>query len=240
MLRWAITKWRVLSGLYPWMDVPKVNPWGNGGHDQHKFEAVSRHSIAETGLICPRCETEVCQRGDYYMVHRFWGGEVVRCNGTRHTKDADVPCLAYLAASPDTEHGDDKLIDKVPKGHQTLFYQFRKKSRVDVVRELYGDDIKEDKYMGLAASEIKIGPKEKKKAKFLYSVGDIFQVSDGQAALVLYVEKTDVAFNGWCKVELSQSTGAEWWVDTQGKIRVDMTDPTKQNNLFLVEQRRLV
>jgi len=40
-------------------------------------------------------------------------GEVIVCNGRRYVQDTEVTCGMMLIASPDTEHGDEILFDRV-------------------------------------------------------------------------------------------------------------------------------
>src|SRR5690606_15780122 len=118
------------------------DPWNSSETKEHRTEAVSRHAIAETGLICPRCETLVADRGDYSLVQRSNLGEVIKCPGKLVTNGNESLCGFILLARPDTEHGDNLIWDKIaPEKRATLFYRFVRISILNGLKERYGSDI---------------------------------------------------------------------------------------------------
>lgn len=255
----------VKSNPWPiWLEVPAFEPWhaeGAAGHAAHNFEHVSRHAIAETGLVCPRCETLVAPRGDYTRVRASHRGEVIRCHGQWEANDQVQPCPFYLFASPDTEHGDHILWDKVPKGQrEKLFYRFVRKDGADVVRETYGDDVVgnggvlsadtlktitvvpdefEDRLVRCPDTGLMITAKVRVRKGATgrnYEVGQFYStLPAGRIAMVTRVQQGDPYYDGWCWVVLDGGDPKtdEWMVDRQGLIHKDMRDPTMNNDLRL-------
>ena len=109
----------------------------------HEVYFVARQEIAECGLACTKCGTEVAERGDFSRVVRAvvdgQENEVVKCQGLIDLGDGSKPrpCPAWLAASPNTEHGDN-LID----GDPPEFYVFNRITPEQALREKYGIDVK--------------------------------------------------------------------------------------------------
>lgn len=268
MLRRLLTRilpWLgIRSNPWPiWLDVPAFEPWhaqGAAGHAEHNFEHVSRHAIAETGLVCPRCETLVAPRGDYTRVRASHRGEVIKCHGQWDANDQTQPCPFYLFASPDTEHGDHILWDKVPKGQrEKLFYRFVRKEGADVVRETYGDDVAgaggalaADPSKTLAAPPVEFEDRlvrcpdtgamitarvqKRKPAVFAFEPGQFYSTAPmGRIAMVTRVQQGDPFYDGWCWVVFDGGNPKtdEWMVDPQGVVHRDMRDPTMNNDLKL-------
>jgi hypothetical protein len=117
---------------------------------------VARQDIAESGLKCPRCQTEVARRADFSQVVRvFINGqenEVVKCRGSIPLPSGrDIDCPAWLAASPNTEHGDELLVGSVDDTGTYAsdptavdppeFYQFTRIPMQQAMREQYGMDV---------------------------------------------------------------------------------------------------
>lgn len=109
-------------------------------HGPTRVHFVSRHDIAETGLICPSCHNTVAPRASFDKIQRvrLSDGSVNEALFCPHTKEHDghkVPCGAILVASPDTEHGDH--LSK----HTEKNYTFRRKAADVAVREEHGADV---------------------------------------------------------------------------------------------------
>lgn len=109
----------------------------------HEVYFVNRQEIAECGVACPKCTTEVAERGDFSRVMRAMvdgqENEVVKCQGVIDLGDGSKPrpCPAWLAASPNTEHGDH-----LTEGDPLEFYVFSRITAEQAMREKYGMDIK--------------------------------------------------------------------------------------------------
>lgn len=153
-LQVAFRRWRLRqqeSGKVPWASIRAFSAWGSAaGNVKHALVGVSRHDIAESGLICPVCHTLAAARGDFSRVRRTIingdENEVIECFGRREVEDGrEVACGTYLAASPDTEHGDhldDKgnvvaQVQQEPPEH----FRFVRVTKAQVVREQHGDDV---------------------------------------------------------------------------------------------------
>lgn len=115
----------------------------NGGlQPTHEVYFVPRQDIAECGLRCEKCGTDVAERGDFSRVTRSivdgQENEVVKCQGLIELQDGQKPrpCPAWLAASPNTEHGDDLI-----EGDPPEFYKFSRISQAQALREKYGMEI---------------------------------------------------------------------------------------------------
>jgi hypothetical protein len=132
----ALRQWHYRHRLPPQAVIPGCDPLGDTP-GEHNLYFVSRHDLAECGLRCPSCRAVPAERGDFAAVRRTQHGEAVQCS-----------CGAWLAASPDTEHGDDLL----PYDHQ-LFHTFVRISKAQALRERYGEDMAE----GLATNRVRLG-----------------------------------------------------------------------------------
>jgi hypothetical protein len=243
---WCWAKWKL--GLRPpWVNLPPLDPWSSTEHGEHKVEAVSRHAIAETGLICPKCLNEICPRGDFTQVREGKIGaivnEVIICHGQREVRDHKIPCGAILMASPDTEHGDNILWDKVPtEERKDLFFRFRRISEDQALKEKYGFDVSLTKegQMRAKAEDARDQPKENRDRVF-FELDDVYVLSNGRMGHVtelLAEHEGDKHFVGWCIMEID-GDGVRWFVDPFGTVRRDMTDPT-MNNLVIVHKQQKV
>lgn len=229
----------------PWVSLPPFDPWGSPSHGEHKIEAVSRHAIAETGLMCPACHNEICPRGDYTVVREGQVGgycnEVVICKGQRDANGTMLTCGAVLAASPDTEHGDNLLWDKVPKEkREALFFRFRRISEEQMLKEKYGFDVvmKEGQLSTTGKQE---RPAFDKMPLLEYQVGDVYTLSNNRLGHITEILKDhpgDSHFAGWCIMEID-GDGVRWFVNPHGIIRRDMTDPTMNNITLLAKQDKV-
>jgi hypothetical protein len=151
----------------PWASIRAFSTQGDtatmGGATNVYF--VSRHDIAECGLWCPRCKTMVCKRGDYSLVRRTYingtENEVVKCTGVMLFGSQELACPLWLAASPDTEHGDhlkeDGTVDIVGDRDPPEFYQFRRVTKAQALQEELGMDVAP----GAENGDIVINPKTK-------------------------------------------------------------------------------
>lgn len=241
---WCWAKWKL--GLRPpWVNLPAGDPWTSDAHGEHRFEAVSRHAIAETGLLCPRCLTEVCARGDYTKIREGLMGavrnEVIMCDGTREVNGDKKPCGCILVCSPDTEHGDNILWDKVPKEERAvLFFRFRRISEEQMLKEKYGFDvIKKDDQLMADPSDAHTAPMEDRE-RLSYALDDVWVLSNGRMGHiteVLQAHEGDQHFVGWCVMEID-GDGVRWFVDPYGTVRRDMTDPT-MNNLRAIHKQQM-
>ncbi len=135
---WWVRRIRKLRDWYyrnrppPWMDVGNVDPLqgdeeGSAVHGEHNISFVSRHHIAECGLLCPQCRKLAARRGDYRGVRRTRLGEAVVC----------AECGETLVASPDTEHGDHLL-----EYDKKVMERFVRVSPDKALREEWGEDMK--------------------------------------------------------------------------------------------------
>lgn len=119
----------------------------------HEVYFVPRQEIAECGLKCSKCGGDVAERGDFSQVVRSiidgQENEVIRCKNMVDLGDGrpPVPCVAWLAASPNTEHGDQLI-----EGDPPEFYRFSRITTSQALREKYGVDISDDGEGGVAAS----------------------------------------------------------------------------------------
>lgn len=222
----------------PWIEMPAIDPWSSPtSHGEHSIEAVSRHSIAETGLVCPRCRTEIGVRGNYEMVRRGRMGEVIKCIGTRRLQDgAEHVCNTYLVASPDTEHGDHLIYDKTPvEERQKLFYTFVRITEADMLREKLGDDIKAlpgDVLLADASLAIE-KPQAVERIRFPYQKGEVYETDSGRLVLIERVQQDgDPIFNGWAwGTFIGPAPQTLWNIDPFGLIRQSMCDPTMNDTI---------
>ncbi len=224
-----------------WVHIPPGDPWTANTHGKHHVEAVSRHAIAETGLVCTLCETEVCPRGDYSLVRNSRLGEVVVCRGRREVNDQVMPCGAFLVASPDTEHGDNLIWDKVPElERREKFFSFRRISEEKALKDQYGIDIKQTKGELSASPEAaRTSTTNQAVKKFTFQAGEVYSVSDGQVVEILRVQEDgDPHFKGWAWLRFQRAPLQEWNVDPSGKIRKSMRDPLLDDDLFLTTIHR--
>lgn len=213
-----------------WVDIP-MDPLTATTHGEHKVEFVSRHAIAETGLVCPVCHGEVSSLGSYSMVQRSRLGEVIICNGKRQIQDAEVTCGMYLVASPDTEHGDEILFDRVPKHERhALFHNFVRISKGDAARRKYGTDIK-------LVDEQMIATPYEGKAPIVRGVVKEFKEKQvwytdlDKAIEITWVQvDNDPLYHGWAKGRFqNEPDGWEWHIDKYGNLRQSMRDPTQND-----------
>jgi len=129
------------------IDLP-VDPAAGDSHGEHDISFVSRHDIAETGLFCPVCRKQVTNRAEYGKVrtYRFPSGDTnegIRCENTRVLNGNEVQCGTILLASPDTEHGDNLLMDQGKLSHNDSLC-FVRKDRTEALRDQWGEDIEYD------------------------------------------------------------------------------------------------
>lgn len=244
LICWA--RWKL--GLRPpWVNLPKQDPWNDTAHGEHRMEAVSRHAIAETGLICPRCLNQVCQQGDYTAVREGMVGacrnEVVLCPNERSVNGEKKTCGMILVASPDTEHGDNALWDKVPKHERgKLFFRFRRVSEEQAVKDKYGFDVSryEDGRLKVDPAAAKTKP-EDNRPHFTYLTDEVYNLSNGRMGHVTEVfreHEGDKHFAGWCVMEID-GDGVRWFTDPRGTVHRDMSDPTLSNLQVLNKQQKV-
>lgn len=223
-----------------WIDIPAGDPFSeNENHGTHHFEYVSRHAIAESGLHCPMCHNEIAPLGDYRLVRHCRLGDVIRCNGTRQVNDEDLPCPAYLVASPDTEHGDHLIFDAWPvKDRIRKFYTFTRISEKQAVNIKRGVDVTS------RAGELFASPVETPKAVSTLPVkefipGQIWLTDDKRMFTIARVQNDgDPYFNGWAWGSFLNETVYDWHVDPTGLIRQTMRDPTLKDNVRLTTELR--
>lgn len=234
--------WRWLFG-YKWLEIPPGDPFNSDAHGQHSIEYVSRHAIAETGLTCPFCHSEVAPLGDYRLVRRCRLGEVIRCNGARVMDGDKVPCPKYLVASPDTEHGDHDLWDITPKADRAaLFYRFVKISAADAVRRKFGQDVSE-KAGVLSADKDKaieaVPYKWQTKPRLSLAVGQVWQTDEGAQATITRVQAgEDPIYKGWAWGKILNAPEFEWHIDPAGYFHQTMLDPGLKDHDRLVSEVR--
>lgn len=142
---------RIDAGKVPWARVRAVAAWGPAaGNVRHQVLGVSRHDIAECGLTCPACHSLVAERGDFSRVQRMsingTENEVIECLNVREVENGrDVPCETFLAASPDTEHGDhldaNGNVDAVGDNDPPEYYRFVRVTKQKAAAEKYGADV---------------------------------------------------------------------------------------------------
>ncbi len=226
-----------------WIDMPALDPWqdGKGGdHGEHSIEAVSRHSIAETGLVCPRCGTEIGVRGDYDMVRRGRMGEVIKCIGRRRLQDGvDHTCNTYLVASPDTEHGDHLIWDTTPVEERTQkFHTFVRISKEDMLKEKLGDDIKPKPGDVLVADAAlaQVKPVAPERVRFAFQKGEVYITSDGRLFNIERVQTDgDLIYDGWAwGTFVAPPPQTIWHLDPFGLIRQSMCDPTMNDTVRVI------
>jgi hypothetical protein len=136
------------SGEVPWAPIRYFNAVGEE-HGNQAILFVSRHDLAECGLVCPRCKAQVAERGDFTSVRKTsingTENEVIRCPGTIIIEELDHPCGLWLAASPDTEHGDhlndDGTVNTDGSNDSPEFFRFKRISAEQALREKYGADV---------------------------------------------------------------------------------------------------
>lgn len=136
-----------LAGEVPWaapQDRHMRAHSSTGLQPSHEIYMVPRQEIAEAGLKCPKCQTEVAARGNFSAVVRaFVDGqenEMIKCRGHIPLPSGrDVDCPAWLAASPNTEHGDEQIAGNPPE-----FYRFSRITMQQAMREQYGMDVNFD------------------------------------------------------------------------------------------------
>ncbi len=136
------------NGEVPWAPIRYFNAVGEEhGHQDIIF--VSRHDLAECGLVCPRCKAQVADRADFLNVRRTiingTENEVIKCPGTIIIDQLEHPCGLWLAASPDTEHGDhlndDGTVNTDGSNDTPEFFRFKRISVEQAMREKYGLDM---------------------------------------------------------------------------------------------------
>ncbi len=157
------------SSEVPWATVRSFKALSmDHGHSVLMF--VSRHDIAESGLSCPRCQTIVAERGDFTGVRRALvngvENEVIKCPGRVVVDDQEMPCPEWLAASPDTEHGDhlgpDGKVSSDPMHDEPEFLRFKRITPEQALKEKYGMDvIPNDDGSGMEIAPATIVPIEK-------------------------------------------------------------------------------
>ena len=221
-----------------WLAIPANDPLTATTHGEHRVEFVSRHAIAETGLKCPTCFTELAPIGDYTTVRHSRLGDVIKCNGRRVIQDEEHVCGMFLIASPDTEHGDHIMYDRVPKEDRfELFYRFVRISEGDAAKRKYGEDIKlVDGEMRAVPSE----PVEKfKRPKITMKAGQIWQTDDGRHIEILRVQNDgDPLWDGCGWGTFINEPKFEWNIDPTGVIRMEMRDPTRTEKPCLLHEIR--
>ncbi len=142
-------RWLREHGRPPWFRIRSAVVWGAQEPTLDHVIGVSRHHIAESGLVCPVCGSVAANRGDYTNVRRMLingiENEIVECQGEREVEnERDVSCGAILAASPDTEHGDhlDEMGQVVSDGSYDPpdFWRFVRIGKEQAIREEFGED----------------------------------------------------------------------------------------------------
>lgn len=222
-----------------WIAVPATDPFTATTHGEHHVEFVSRHAIAETGLRCPACQTEVSPIGDYAMVRHSRLGDVIKCNGKRIIQDEEYVCGMFLAASPDTEHGDHILYDKVPAEDRfELFYRFVRISEGDAAKLRYGPDAKiVDGEVVATPSDPPPPPVERPRLNL--KAGQVWQTDDNRQIQILRVQENyDIMFDGWAWGIFLNEEPFEWNIDPFGLVRQTMRDPTLNDRARLLHEVR--
>lgn len=239
--------WHKLYQLFTWKDplwiaVPAHDPFSSTTHGEQHIEFVSRHAIAETGLICPTCYNEVAPLGDYRLVRHCRLGDVIKCNGTRHMQDNEFTCGKFLVASPDTEHGDHLLYDKVPKADRAaLFHHFVRILEGDAARRKYGNDI--TLVDGEMIATPVVIPAKVKLPTLALKAGQVWQTDDGRLVSILRVQEnsTDIhlqAMDGWAWGTFANEPPVDWNIDPTGLVRHTMRDPTLHDRVRLLHEVR--
>jgi hypothetical protein len=118
-----------------------IDPLGNVCHEAD-YAWVSRHSIAESDLLCPKCRGVAAPRGDFSKVRRYRFAnkqinEGIKCGCMVKANGIETRCGTILYASPDTEHGDHLWEGKLP----TDFYRFRRIDPLLAAQEEIGADV---------------------------------------------------------------------------------------------------
>jgi hypothetical protein len=153
-------------------------------------------------------------------------------------------CGMILAASPDTEHGDNLLWDITPAAdRESLFFRFRRISEDKALKEKYGFDVSITKAGQMKADALKSkGAPEEIRDTIAYELGDVYLLSDGRklghVTELLTEHAGDKYYAGWCIMEID-GDGVRWFVDKFGKVRRDMTDPTLDNLTLLTKQQKV-
>jgi hypothetical protein len=168
--------------------------------------------------------------------------EAILCDGTRTVNGHDVPCGGILIASPDTEHGDNLLWDKVEKERrESLFFRFRRISEEQMLKEKYGFDVfGTSGYLSANASEAK-EIKRDEGSLLTYALEDVYELSNGRLGRVtelMNAHAGDTYYTGWCIMEID-GDGVRWFVNPRGVVRRDMTDPTLNNLHVVVKQQKV-
>lgn len=225
-----------------WINVPAGDPYSDMAHGTHHFEFVPRQAIAETGLHCPLCKNEVAPLGDYRMVRHCRLGDVIRCNGTREVNDEDMPCPAYLVASPNTELGDHLIYDATPKEERLeKFCRFTRISVEDTAKLKHGRDavIKDGEVF---ATTVPVKVTEPKKLPPIgFKAGQTWQTDDGRQVFIVRVQNDgDRIFDGWGWGTFVGEEAFEWHIDPAGTLRQSMRDPTVRDRGRLVTELRPV
>lgn len=227
-LRALLRRWLHLD----WVELPPTDPLSATAPGEHRIEFVSRHSIAETGLTCPVCGTEAAPLGSYAMVQRSRLGELIVCGGRRQIQDTEIPCGMYLCASPDTEHGDEILYDKVPLFERhDLFNSFVRISKGDAARLKYGEDVNLNNEQLIVTRPPPMTPKPIWPLLAM-EPGQVWYTDLNKPIEVLAVQvDDDPLYRGWAKGRFQNSPdGWDWHIDSQGFIRQSMRDPTQNDH----------
>ncbi len=145
----AARRWLREHGRPPWFRIRSAVVWGAQEPTLDNVIGVSRHHIAESGLVCPVCGSVAANRGDYKNVRRMLingiENEIIECQGEREVEnDRDVTCGAILAASPDTEHGDHLdskgNVNSDGDNDPPAFWRFVRIGQEQAIREEFGED----------------------------------------------------------------------------------------------------
>lgn len=222
-----------------WISIPATDPLTATAHGKHQIEFVSRHAIAETGLLCPVCRTELAALGDYTMVRHSRLGDVIKCNGKRVVQDEEFPCGMYLVASPDTEHGDHLIYDKVPADERhALFHSFVRVSEGDAARRKYGEDISLRDGELVTAASVTV-EQVSERPRLTLAKDQVWQTDDGRQVTILRVQNDgDPMFDGWAWGTFLNEPAFEWNIDPTGLIRQSMRDPTLNDRVRLTSEVR--
>jgi hypothetical protein len=138
-----------LRGEVPWAK-PPTGTMVEGSPAGHEYYPYSRHDLAECGMTCPLCQTEVAEQGDFSGVRKAkidgHINEVIKCPGIIHEEGKKPrPCMVWLVASPDTEHGDHLGDDgsvQVTGDIPEYMYLFKRTTAEQVLKERWGMDLK--------------------------------------------------------------------------------------------------
>ena len=129
-------------------------------HGESRIQFVSRHGLVESGIYWEKVANKelVAKPGEYYKIKSAVlpsTGEVVE---VIHHAAQDV----YLVASPDTDHGDHILMDKIRKEQGEEAYRlflcecnkFVRRDPMEIVRERLGADLQGDgQHLSVEASD---------------------------------------------------------------------------------------